>query len=367
MNNSINNQRRVRKNQQFNRNNVNLPKSRNKRRGPNPNGPTWDRLPSMIRNTAPNQISSGNQSRLVHREPLAIVNGSVGFQIQTFEINPGLATTFPWLSAQAAGYESYKFNSLRIEYRFTTNEFVGIGRIVIAPDYDASDDAPTSIQEAEQMADSVMGAVAKNWTCELRPRGIGILGPKRYTRSATLDPNEDIKTYDIAQVHVITQGQTNGDEIGQLWISYDVTLTEPQPISLSNIVSSGSLFNSAGTGASDTDLLGSVDALEGNIEISHALNIVTVRNLIPGQTYLFALHIVGAVVTGAPTITFTTGLTSVNSTDALTTLNGGTTNGWAFRYGTCSQSVCTLTLAGTTVFTTPSRAVLTVNSTVAYS
>lgn len=313
------------------------------------------------------QITNNNQSRLVHREPLAIVNGSVDFAIQTFQINPGLANVFPWLSAQAAGYESYVFNSIRVEYRFTTNEFVGIGRIVIAPDYDAADDPPTSIVEAEQMADAVMGAVAKNWNCILRPRGTGILGPKRFVRSATLDPNEDIKTYDIAQVHVCTQGQNDGAQIGQLWIAYDITLSEPQPIALGNIVSSGSYYNSAGTDSTDTDLLGSAGALEGVIEISHVLNVVTVRNLIPGQTYLFALHIVGGVITNAPTITFTTGLTSVNSTDALTTLNGGTTNGWAFRYGTCSQSICTLTLGGTTTFTTPSRAVLTVNATVAYS
>ncbi len=353
-----------------NRNNVNLPKRKNKlkknRNNTQRQGRTFDGLPSRMRNLPPQQITRNNQSRLIHREPLATLNGSVDFNITTYEINPGLANVFPWLSAQAAGYESYKFNSLTVEYRFTTNEFVGLGRVIIAPDYDASDDPPTSAVEAEQMADSIQGAVAKNWNCTLRPRGMGILGPKRYTRAGTLPANEDIKTYDIAQVHIITQGQSDTAEIGQLWLRYDVTLYEPQPIELGNIVSSGVYYNAAGTDCDTTDLLGT-GVIEGTVEISHALNVVTLRNLIVGQTYLIALHLVATTLGTAPTITANTGLISRNSTDALLTLNGGTTNAWAFKYYEADDNIATLTLGGTTLTTAPSRAVLSVSASVTYS
>lgn len=337
----------------------------NSRRGRGRNGPTWDRLPSRMEFTAPRQMTGNNVSRIIHREPLATVNGTVAFAIQTFQINPGLGSVFPWLSAQASGYESYKFNKLTVEYRFTTNEYIGLGRIVIAPDYDSSDSPPTSIIQGEQMTDSVMGAVAKNWDCRLRPRGMGILGPRRFTRSGTLDTNEDIKVYDIAQVHVMTQGQSDGAEIGQLWLNYDVTLYEPQPVSLQNITSAGSYYNQAGTDSLITDLLGT-GIVEGALVISHALNVVTISNLIVGQVYLFYFHAVAATITTAPSIAFNAGLTVVNANDDLFTLNGGTTHAYAIKQGMCSQSTVTITLGGITVLTTPSRAVLLVCSSNSY-
>jgi hypothetical protein len=329
-------------------------------------GPTWDRMPSLIRNQAPRMSASRNQCRIIHREPLAVLNGTVAFGIQTFQINPGLAVTFPWLSAQASGYESYKINSLTMEYRFTTNEFHGRGRIIMAPDYDSADSPPTTSIKAEQMSGAVQGAVAKNWNLQLRPRGMGILGPKRYIRTESIATNQDIKTYDIAQIHVITTGQEDTSEIGQLWLNYDITLSEPQPPQSQNIVASGSLLNSDGTGVLTTALMGTGSVAEGTILIQADNNDITVRNLIPGQVYLFAYHLVGTVLANAPTLTFTSNLTTQNATEVLGTLNGGTTNAWFFRYGLASDNFSTMSLGATTM-TTATRAVFSVNASLNYS
>lgn len=332
-----------------------------------PNGPTWDRLPVVVRAQAPRQTTFNNQSRIRHREPLATVMGSVNFGISTYEINPGLATTFPWLSAQASGYESYRVNALTVEYRYTTNEFIGKGSIVIAPDYDAADSAPTNFVAAEQMADSIQGAVAKNWNCILRPRGIGILGLKRYTRSSTLASNLDIKTYDIAQIHVCTEGQTDGAEIGRLWLNYDITLSEPQPIDLPNIVSAGAVENVDGADATITNLIGTaIQDSQSNINITHVDNVVTISNLIAGQTYQFYYHATATTITTAPSLTFTSGLTAVNTTEDLLTLNGGTVKAYAYKCATAGQSVCTLTLGGISVLTLPTRTVFAVYSAITY-
>jgi len=322
------------------------------RRGNLPRGNTIDNLPSLRRYTAPRQMTASNKSRIIHREPLGTLNGSQAFAITTFQINPGLASTFPWLAPQALGYESYKVNRLQIEYKFTTNEFTGLGRVVIAPDYDAADAPPTSMVQAEQMVDNVMGAVAKNWTCTLRPRGIGILGPKRYTRSGALSPNEDIKTYDIAQVHICTSGQSSTDEIGQLWISYDITLFEPQPSKSSNIFLAGALLNPEGTGATITNLLGTAAEPEGSILITHVNNVFTLSNLIQGQDYWFSFHVQAATITNAPT--FATDNVNLNSIGDLTTLNGTTTDAYVFATFSAVASSGQITLGGITVLTTPS-------------
>jgi hypothetical protein len=354
-----------------NNNNRNIPKNKNSqiRRALRPNGPPR-RLQSQLgprskgafdpplrRFQGPIQNTGNNKSRIVFKEPLktsapqGVLLGSVGFGITTFQINPGLPATFPWLASQASAYESYKVNALMVEYRHTTNEFTGKGSIVIAPDYDADDDPPASMIEAEQMADSVQGACTRDWVCVLKPRGIGILGPKRYTRSTSIGNNQDIKTYDIAQVHVCTSGQADASEIGQLWIHYDITLSEPQPTNQFNDSFVGLLSNADGSGASITALMGTDAGATGRIIISVSNNTVTISGLQVGQFYIFHYHVNAATVTTQATITPVSGCTF------LTTfyVDIKATNSLVEQKFVATSSVAVVTLGGVTVLATPSE------------
>jgi len=321
----------------------------------NSRGNSGSTLPQTVRYSAPQQVTRMNKSRIIHREPLGVLLGTQGFNVTTFNINPGLATTFPWLSPQALGYESYKFNALHIEYDHTINEFTGLGRIVMAPDYDSSDSPPTSMIQAEQMVDNVMGAVTRDWKCTLRPRGMGIIGPKRYTRSGALSANEDIKLYDIAQLHVCTSGQTtNAVEIGQLWIVYDVTLFEPQPSQSPNIFLAGQLLNTNGIGATAANLIGTTTVNEGSIVITHVNNVFTVSNLIAGFEYVMLFHLQAATITTTPSIVADN--VNIVPQSSLATLNGTTTDAYIMMDFTATNTTGTFTLGGITVVTTPSFA-----------
>jgi len=299
----------------------------------------------------------------VHREPLLELNGTTGFGITTFNINPGLASSFPWLSAQARGYEAYKFNSIHIEYKHTINEFTGQGMLVMAPDYDSSDSPPTTVIEAEQMIDSKQGAVTRDWIMQLRPRGTGILGPKRYVRSGALASNEDIKTYDVAQVHIITQGQASNDvQIGQLWICYDVTLTEPQPIAASEIFLSGILINADGTGVSTTALMGSNLVPTGSILISNngTNNVFTVSNLIAGYQYRLFYTMSATTVTTTLDVAFD----NENLVDVTLPLDFINANVLFFMATFIAHSTSgSFTLSGPTVVTDPNFAYMVIDAT----
>jgi len=332
------------------------PRTRNvNRNNRNQSGPMFD--PPLNRYSSPSQQTSNNQSRIVHREPLMPLIGSQAFNITTFSLNPGLATTFPWLSNQALGYESYKVNALHVQYRHTTNEFTGKGTIVIAPDYDAADSPPTSIVQAEQMADSVQGACTRDWTCILRPRGIGILGPKRYTRSGALAANEDIKTYDIAQIHICTSGQADDTaEIGQLWIYYDITLSEPQPPSVPNIFLSGSFYNANGAGVLITDILGT-GVSEGSLSVTtDGANSVHIDGVIPGYAYRIYAAVMAGTNTTQMTLTATSGGTfdvvAISSVSSLVT-----TKNVVSKLILATGPVITIAMGGVTVLTNPSAAV----------
>jgi hypothetical protein len=315
-------------------------------------------LPKTVRYMAPQQTTRMNSTRIKHREPLGVLLGSANFTVTTFNINPGLAATFPWMAPQANGYESYCFNSIHIEYDHTINEFTGLGRIVMAPDYDASDSPPTSMIQAEQFVDNVMGAVTRDWTCTLKPRGTGIIGPQRYTRPGGLSANEDIKLYDVAQVYVCTSGQANNAEIGQLWIVYDVTLKNPQAIPPIN---SGSLINPTGGGSLTTNILGTGPFVsQGALTISNLLNVVTVTNLIIGQNYMVYIHLVASTLTTSTTVTYTSGGTVLNAAADFYNAGAkvfviGTTEQAVISAFTATLTTAVLTLGGLSVDTVPTR------------
>ncbi len=57
----------------------------------------------------PTMMRGPMSHRIVHRELLATISGSVAFATNSYVINPGLSSSFPWLATQAAGWEQYRF------------------------------------------------------------------------------------------------------------------------------------------------------------------------------------------------------------------------------------------------------------------
>jgi len=178
---------------------------------------------------APKIQASRDMARIQHRELISSINGTTGFSIlasNSFSLNPGLSSTFPWLSTQALGWEQYRFNSLRFCY-YTRTGSATAGSVMITPDYDAADTAPISEQIASAYEDTVEDVPWKDLECALRVDAMFPSGPKKFIRVAPLAANLDIKTYDAGSVFVAT---TDGAAVawGKLWVEYDVTLFTPQ-------------------------------------------------------------------------------------------------------------------------------------------
>jgi hypothetical protein len=171
---------------------------------------------------------SGTGRRIQHRELLASIIGKDTFTIgNTFELNPGIAATFPWLAAQAIYWEQYKFHKLKFEYvtRCSTSQ---AGSVIMAPDYDASDAAPTTEQNLSTYQDSVEDAPWKDITTVLNPSSMHPDGPKKFVRNTNFVYG-DIKTFDVGKFFLATTDCGAGDpKIGKLWVEYDVELFVPQ-------------------------------------------------------------------------------------------------------------------------------------------
>lgn len=163
-----------------------------------------------------------------HRELISSVVGSSDFQVTKFSINPGLPETFPWLSVIAQAWEKYRFRYLRFVYLSRTGTTT-IGQILIAPDYDAADDNPSTEQILSTYQDAIADAPWKGICCHLKAGSMSnSLGRFHFNRFANLAANLDIKTYDVANIYIATTDGVDDTPWGKLWVEYEVEFQTPQ-------------------------------------------------------------------------------------------------------------------------------------------
>jgi hypothetical protein len=172
---------------------------------------------------------SDGRVRVRHREFVADVPGSVAYAISSYSVNPGQATTFPWLNAIARCYETYVFHSLRFEYMPAVGTSVS-GVVTLAVDYDAADPGPSSKVELLQMHGAVRGSPWDYTTLVCDKPDLNKL-PQHFTRKAQWVAGAgDIKTYDVGNLFVSTMGMLSAATVGELYVTYDIELRTPQPV-----------------------------------------------------------------------------------------------------------------------------------------
>ncbi len=229
-------------------------------------------------------------TRIRHRELISDVSGGTSYNVTGFSINPGLGSSFPWLSSVAERYESYVFNSLKFEYMHQVSEFTeGNGKVLLAVDYDAADSAPTSKVQMSSYASEVSCAPYENVTMTCKKSDLTKFGVQRYIRQGTLSSNLDIKTYDVGKFFIATQGQTGTSLVGELYVDYDIMLYTPQ-LSLTPV--SG---KRVGVNPSKVAPIHSDDVQTGNLPV----NYVDATTISIGRAgmYLFEVFVAGTGLT----------------------------------------------------------------------
>lgn len=175
-------------------------------------------------------VTTIHHSEMIYSVP---ANGGDPFTIAQpngFALNPGLTTTFPWLSQQAAGFEHYQIRDMSVEYvplaASSTN-----GAVLLIIDYDSADAPPIDQQAAGTYQDSVQTNVWCGAVCKLNPASLHVGGNKKFTRSGP-QPNNDIKTYDAGRLFFAVIGVPGTSVVGNVWVRYTVDFYTPQSQSL---------------------------------------------------------------------------------------------------------------------------------------
>lgn len=206
-------------------------------------------IPEMHRN---------GQSIIVrHKEYLGQIDSSTTYLVrQSYVLNPGLASTFPWLSSIASNFQEYTFKGVVFHYVPTSGHAItgtnpAIGSVMMQTSYRSTDTPPSSKIEL----------LNEYFACEAAPDTSFVhpieCDPKenpfnvQYVRTGALPPGETQLMYDLGTTYVAVNGNpATGNTVGDIWVSYEVELRKP--ILHSNVTRTAYLFGSTRFGAGIT-------------------------------------------------------------------------------------------------------------------
>lgn len=175
------------------------------------------------------------ENRIVHKEYIGDLycgpNGE--FKLQSFKVNPGTSTIFPWLSGLAQNYQQYRINGMIFYYKSCSANALNstntnLGQVLISTNYNVLSrnfDEPSEMLNAEF---STSGKPSDDMVhmIECAPRETPI--KELYIRNSGVPVDEiaDNRLYDYCNIQVATVGMQSSTPImlGQLWVSYDITL-----------------------------------------------------------------------------------------------------------------------------------------------
>lgn len=177
--------------------------------------------------------SSNEVVRIRHREFLGNLNGSVLFNSISYNINPGLKTTFPWLYSTAISFEQYKIEGMIIEFVSTCGDAIAstnntLGTICLAADYNVVNDDFINMSQCQNAMWSSTSKPSRNITMPIECDGkLNVLERLFIRTNETSLSNSDLRLYDHCKFTIATEGMQIATQIGQLWITYEISFYKP--------------------------------------------------------------------------------------------------------------------------------------------
>lgn len=168
-----------------------------------------------------------------HSEFLQDISGSVNFTLQQFFVNPGLFSTFPYLSNLASHFEQYEMMGLVFQFKSTsanalnsTNTALGV--VIMSTEYDVLDLPFANKQQMEAYMFTTSCAPSDSMVhpIECAPRANVLTDG--YVRTDGYPTGADPRFYDLGNFQIATVGMQAAAVIGELWVSYHVRLKKPK-------------------------------------------------------------------------------------------------------------------------------------------
>ncbi len=254
-----------------------------------------------------------------HREFIAQIPSSETFVVQqTFDINPGNSTLFPWLSQIAGRFQEYKIRGLVYHYIPTSGQYstdgTALGSVMIQTSYRANEDPPATKIEMlnEYWANEVVPCETMCHPIECDPRENPF--QIHYVKAAGIATSEPL-LYDMGTTWVATSGCPNtGQILGDLWVTYEIELKKP--IVASSLVAEGAYASRFLTPGSTAFFDGTEQIIKAGLNLSFSGRTVTLNAGEHGRYVLYAIIRSGGGLIGSASTSwgFSTAPTLVNCT-----------------------------------------------------
>lgn len=167
-----------------------------------------------------------------HREFLGDVIASAtpgAFKIDSYAINPGLPSSFPWLAnVVGASFQQHRINGLTYEFRSMSADALNstntaLGSVIMATDYDSPDSVFTTKQQMENTEYGVSCKPSVNMMHAIECARGQTPVSELYIRAYINPPNTDLRLYDLGRFSIATVGcQAASVNLGELWCTYDI-------------------------------------------------------------------------------------------------------------------------------------------------
>jgi len=278
----------------------------------------------------PSFSNTAHETRICHREyikDIVVPDVPTDFTLQSWNINPGNADMFPWLAAIAARYQQYKINGCLIEFKTLSSDITAggaLGAVILATNYDVVENVFANKLEMENSQYAVSAKPSRSQVhaieCDPQLTTTSVLYVRGSNEAGSTVVN-DPRFYDLGRFQLATVGLPGaaGAVLGELWITYDITLLKP-------IIAHPAIEGTSNLLANDTigttSPLGYSPILTGN-DMFSVVDEFTIRMHVPGIYYVqcsyqgTALDVL-TVVTNAGFVTPLQDLVLVAGTSRLT-------------------------------------------------
>jgi len=262
----------------------------------------------------------GRQTRVRHREYIQDITSSstaLDFKVTTLSINPGIATTFPWLSTIAQNYEEYRIRGMLFEFKSTSSDSLNstntsLGTVVMASQYNVLQPPFNNKQQMENYEFSAAAKPSQSLlhAIECNPRETP--SPELFVRTSGQSvTGSDLRLYDHANFSIATTGVQGLDTVlGELWVTYDIELLKPK-MSAQMFVPLQDYFSLASI--SSTNPLGTAATPDANNTLGCVVDVaaktITLPNSFTGNIILFYAYSVSGSSDVAPGINLSSSLT----------------------------------------------------------
>lgn len=278
----------------------------------------------LLASPVPNMHAVGeNGVRICHHEYLGDISSSIAFVNTVFQVNPGIQTTFPWLSGVAHSFQKYEFRGLAFYFKSTSavalnSTNTALGTIIGATQYNDYETTPGNKASMLNIAGATDGRPAEDNVYVIECDAAHRMFKNLLVRSTGV--SDDLQKYDIAKFNLATYGSQAAAVIGELHVCYDVILK--QPIPAAPFAGPLSACQYSTTGIDDTHALGTAITTDYDyvgLSASADYNTWQIPAGLGGAWQVVYYSQGTAKAVTAPTITLTngTGINGTGSTGAL--------------------------------------------------